>query len=169
MIYTLLVQLPHRLCLTINICLKLHDWVVYWSMGPNLIRLFQYSQEGSKVTSYCDQTLPGWVHDVLGNNWACFVGKKVTPVPPRKDYKPVLNSRYINYYHSIHPPKCKNCHMGKMFVPWQTRFPAEIWCHSITVEDRLFGQLPKPSFRQNKVASWTCFFSVGVKPSYDKC
>ncbi|KAL4647076.1 dipeptidyl peptidase 1 [Arapaima gigas] len=44
---------------------------------------FKYIQNGSKVTSYCDQTLPGWVHDVLGNNWACFLGKKVTPVPPR--------------------------------------------------------------------------------------
>ncbi|KAG9335279.1 hypothetical protein JZ751_005459 [Albula glossodonta] len=42
---------------------------------------FKYKQEGSEVTSYCDQTLPGWVHDVLGNNWACFVGKKVTAVP----------------------------------------------------------------------------------------
>ncbi|KAG5837097.1 dipeptidyl peptidase 1 [Anguilla anguilla] len=44
---------------------------------------FKYKQEGSEVTSYCDQTLPGWVHDVLGNNWACFVGKKVTAVPRR--------------------------------------------------------------------------------------
>lgn len=56
---------------------------------------FQYSQEGPKVTSYCDQTLPGWVHDVLGRNWACFVGKRVNPVPPRTEYKPVFGSRYI--------------------------------------------------------------------------
>ncbi|KAL7825478.1 hypothetical protein AOLI_G00326850 [Acnodon oligacanthus] len=44
---------------------------------------FKYSQQGSVVTSYCDQTLPGWVHDVLGNNWACFTGKKVQPLPPK--------------------------------------------------------------------------------------
>ncbi|XP_047248200.1 dipeptidyl peptidase 1 [Girardinichthys multiradiatus] len=53
---------------------------------------FKYTQDGSKVTSYCDQTLPGWVHDVLGRNWACFVGKRVKPVPPRSDSKPVLSS-----------------------------------------------------------------------------
>lgn len=51
---------------------------------------FKYSQQGSEVTSYCDQTLPGWVHDVLGNNWACFVGKRVQPVPPRSEIQPLL-------------------------------------------------------------------------------
>ncbi|XP_051881503.1 dipeptidyl peptidase 1 [Pristis pectinata] len=37
---------------------------------------FKYKQEGSNVTSYCHETLPGSVHDVLGRNWACFFGKK---------------------------------------------------------------------------------------------
>ncbi|KAL8191167.1 UNVERIFIED_CONTAM: hypothetical protein K2H54_068896 [Gekko kuhli] len=23
--------------------------------------------------------MPGWVHDVLGHNWACFVGQKISP------------------------------------------------------------------------------------------
>ncbi|KAI5098626.1 dipeptidyl peptidase 1 precursor [Silurus meridionalis] len=49
---------------------------------------FKYSQKGSVVTSYCDQTLPGWVHDVLGNNWACFTGKKVQHVAPKTSYSP---------------------------------------------------------------------------------
>lgn len=62
----------------------------------------QYSQDGPKVTSYCDQTLPGWVHDVLGNNWACFIGKRVTPVPPRTDFKPLLRSRYVNNDMFVH-------------------------------------------------------------------
>ncbi|KAK6296478.1 hypothetical protein J4Q44_G00326200 [Coregonus suidteri] len=44
---------------------------------------FKYSEQGSEVTSYCDQTLPGWVHDALGNNWACFTAKRVVPLPPR--------------------------------------------------------------------------------------
>lgn len=56
----------------------------------------QYTDEGGKVTSYCDQTLPGWVHDVLGHNWACFVGKRVKPAAPHTDYKPLLISRYLN-------------------------------------------------------------------------
>ncbi|XP_019379314.1 PREDICTED: dipeptidyl peptidase 1, partial [Gavialis gangeticus] len=42
---------------------------------------FKYTKEGSNVTSYCHETLPGWVHDVLGRNWACFLGQKVSPSP----------------------------------------------------------------------------------------
>ncbi|XP_076969438.1 dipeptidyl peptidase 1 isoform X1 [Tamandua tetradactyla] len=38
---------------------------------------FKYKEEGQKVTSYCNETMPGWVHDVLGRNWACFTGRKV--------------------------------------------------------------------------------------------
>uniref|UniRef100_A0A8C2X3L9 Dipeptidyl peptidase 1 n=1 Tax=Cyclopterus lumpus TaxID=8103 RepID=A0A8C2X3L9_CYCLU len=55
------------------------------------------------VTSLCDQTAPGWVHDVLGHNWACFVGKKVKSVSPRIDYKPVFISRLLQkpYKHNL--------------------------------------------------------------------
>lgn len=31
----------------------------------------------NQTTSYCHKTLPGWSHDVLGKNWACYVGNKV--------------------------------------------------------------------------------------------
>ncbi|XP_067890076.1 dipeptidyl peptidase 1 [Heterodontus francisci] len=37
---------------------------------------FKYKKQGSNVTSYCHETLPGSVHDTFGENWACFVGKK---------------------------------------------------------------------------------------------
>lgn len=71
--------------------------------GYKWFAFFKYSQEGPKVTSYCDQTLPGWVHDVLGRNWACFVGKRVNPVPPRIEHKPVFGSRLPQklYKHSM--------------------------------------------------------------------
>lgn len=36
-----------------------------------------YKQTGNTVISYCNATQPGWSHDVLGNNWACFRGHKV--------------------------------------------------------------------------------------------
>ncbi|KAL0973447.1 hypothetical protein UPYG_G00203780 [Umbra pygmaea] len=54
---------------------------------------FKYSGQGSTAISFCDQTLPGWVHDSLGNNWACFTAKRVVPIPPRsihtnRDYYP---------------------------------------------------------------------------------
>ncbi|XP_047372792.1 dipeptidyl peptidase 1 isoform X1 [Sciurus carolinensis] len=38
---------------------------------------FKYETKGSRAISYCHETMPGWVHDVLGRNWACFIGKKV--------------------------------------------------------------------------------------------
>uniref|UniRef100_A0A1A8PW44 Dipeptidyl peptidase 1 n=1 Tax=Nothobranchius rachovii TaxID=451742 RepID=A0A1A8PW44_9TELE len=71
--------------------------------GYKWFAFFKYKEEGSKVTSYCDQTLPGWVHDVLGRNWACFVGKKVKSVPPRTDYIPVFSSRFLQktYKHNL--------------------------------------------------------------------
>ncbi|CAK6967295.1 hypothetical protein INR49_018632 [Scomber scombrus] len=71
--------------------------------GYKWFAFFKYTQDGEKVTSYCDQTLTGWVHDVLGNNWACFVGKRATPVAPRTDYKPVYNSRLLQttYKHNL--------------------------------------------------------------------
>lgn len=72
--------------------------------GYKWFSFFKYSANGHQVTSYCDQTLPGWVHDVLGNNWACFVGKKVKPVPPRTDYiSPVYSSKFLqrSYKHNL--------------------------------------------------------------------
>ena len=37
----------------------------------------QYEVKGSTAISYCHETMTGWVHDVLGRNWACFTGKKM--------------------------------------------------------------------------------------------
>ncbi|KAM4795299.1 dipeptidyl peptidase 1 [Rhinophrynus dorsalis] len=64
---------------------------------------FKYEQHGTNVTSYCHETFPGWVHDVLGRNWKCFVGKKISsssgrtvnPVPfPKHDG---LSGRLYSY------------------------------------------------------------------------
>ncbi|NP_001080511.1 cathepsin C L homeolog precursor [Xenopus laevis] len=72
-----------------------------------LFAFFKYEQRGSNITSYCHETFPGWVHDVLGRNWACFVGKKVSaesgvrvnPDPfPKKE---MLTSRVYNYNHDF--------------------------------------------------------------------
>ncbi|CAH2225561.1 dipeptidyl peptidase 1 [Pelobates cultripes] len=51
--------------------------------GYKWFAFFKYEKQGTNVTSYCHETLPGWVHNVLGKNWACFVGKKVTASPRR--------------------------------------------------------------------------------------
>jgi cathepsin C len=44
--------------------------------GRKYFAFSKYEGSGSNVTSYCDQTLPGWTHDVLGNNWACYIALK---------------------------------------------------------------------------------------------
>lgn len=90
-------------CLIWNNLIFIHFLFTKLRIIPNLIVTlrFQYTEDGPKVTSYCDQTMPGWVHDVLGHNWACFVGKKVKSVPPRIDHKRVLSSRYV------HSSQCK--------------------------------------------------------------
>ncbi|KAM4628275.1 dipeptidyl peptidase 1-like [Polymixia lowei] len=62
---------------------------------------FKYSEKDLEVTSYCDQTLPGWVHDVLGNNWACFVAKKMEPIPPRTEHDPLS---YLESRSLLHSP-----------------------------------------------------------------
>ena len=50
-----------------------------------------YEQKGTNVTSYCHKTLPGWSHDVLGNNWACFTGKKADEETIIKKHKVPLD------------------------------------------------------------------------------
>ncbi|XP_048350174.1 dipeptidyl peptidase 1-like [Sphaerodactylus townsendi] len=66
---------------------------------------FKYEEDKEKVTSYCNETMPGWVHDVLGHNWACFTGHKVSPpasgvhvdpLPVRPTYGRYLKRPYIS-------------------------------------------------------------------------
>uniref|UniRef100_A0A8C3GKA4 Dipeptidyl peptidase 1 n=1 Tax=Cairina moschata TaxID=8855 RepID=A0A8C3GKA4_CAIMO len=53
----------------------------YGQMTFNTKGVDWYKKEGQNVTSYCNETLPGWVHDVLGHNWACFSGQKISSSP----------------------------------------------------------------------------------------
>ena len=60
-------------------------WTLIYNQGFEVIINYRkyfafslYKQSGSKVTSYCNLTSPGWSHDLLGNNWACIKGKKVS-------------------------------------------------------------------------------------------
>ncbi|XP_029922587.1 dipeptidyl peptidase 1 [Myripristis murdjan] len=81
----------------------------------------KYDVKNGTVTSYCDQTLPGWVHDVLGNNWACFVGKKVRPVTARTDYRKLSHA---NHQELLQRPYKSNPEFIKSINSWQKSWRA---------------------------------------------
>ena len=51
--------------------------------GRKYFAFSKYSGAGENATSYCGQTSPGWAHDVLGHDWTCYYGQKVTALPPK--------------------------------------------------------------------------------------
>ena len=46
-------------------------------LGRKFFAFSKYSGEGEHAISYCDETMPGWSHDVLGRSWATYTGTKV--------------------------------------------------------------------------------------------
>ncbi|XP_038674159.1 dipeptidyl peptidase 1 [Scyliorhinus canicula] len=93
---------------------------------------FKYKKEGSNVTSYCHETLPGSVHDTLGHNWACFVGKKSS----RSVRTDVLHSdKYLS--HLLQRPYKPNLDFVKTINTVQKSWTAKVYkeYEKLTIRD----------------------------------
>ncbi|XP_041350436.1 dipeptidyl peptidase 1-like isoform X2 [Gigantopelta aegis] len=45
--------------------------------GRKYFAFSMYKGSGRNTTSICDETLPGWSHDIFDRDWACYQGAKV--------------------------------------------------------------------------------------------
>ncbi|KAK3608345.1 hypothetical protein CHS0354_030800 [Potamilus streckersoni] len=52
--------------------------------GEKYFAFSLYKKDGNNVTSICDQTFPGWSHDIFDRNWACFIGRKAEEQRPKQ-------------------------------------------------------------------------------------
>ncbi len=107
-----------------------------------------YTVENKVVTSYCGKTFNGWSHDIHGNNWACYNGKKNSDTLSNQKRTSML----------------ENPHMNHMYTP-NTKFIASInnktnlwkavhypWYESMTLKElqrraggrSSSGMLPRP-------------------------
>lgn len=73
-------------------------WTMIYNEGfeitINQRTFFAYSyftKEAENVTSFCDRTFPSWSHDVTLRHWACFHGRKHSPVLPKMHRDPFHN------------------------------------------------------------------------------
>ena len=67
--------------------------------GRKYFAFSAYEKQGKNVTSHCGKTMPGWTHDVLDRNWACFQGEKTSPVPPKYHLAPEKYSAELVFFH----------------------------------------------------------------------
>ncbi|RWS20323.1 dipeptidyl peptidase 1-like protein, partial [Leptotrombidium deliense] len=86
-------------------------WTIIYNQGfevhINYRKYFafsDYATNGSKVTSYCHRTMPGWSHDILGNNWSCFVGRKQKSMKPKVHVQAeseLLNQGHLSFRNDV--------------------------------------------------------------------
>lgn len=71
------------MCIVVNLFFYIFQGFEVVIHGRKYFAFSNYNGTGANATSYCDQTLPGWAHDVLGHDWVCYYGRKVAALPPK--------------------------------------------------------------------------------------
>lgn len=94
-------------------------WTIIYNQGIEVelnyrkyFAFFAYSQKGQHVVSYCHETGPyGWSHDLLGHNWACFKGHKVSDWDTDKNNVLMLQANNVGKVHQQKPLLFENINL----------------------------------------------------------
>ncbi|XP_064632562.1 dipeptidyl peptidase 1-like isoform X2 [Lineus longissimus] len=120
--------------------------------GRKFFAFSKYEGTGEHVTSFCNDTLPGWSHNLLGRDWGCFHAKKIQAVAA-KVHQPFVTDpkRTANFRYRVNHDFIKQ--INNVQSSWKAAAYDEY--NQMTIEDmikkaggrasKIQGNLPRPA------------------------